>query len=209
MDRMGVWQVATRPLCVRMASNFYQGAKEDESPRRALHKCTVKCMLLQKGAVNYCGCISRIEGAYIRIVGADAPTKIYKITPLGGWDHRASTAAHPAYCTGRWEQGMHALGMRGGGTARRTRQVEAPVPLPPRAVFTRHPERSIALPGTCAQRAVRPADGAGQPGCRHRRLGQAGQSSHSRRRRCRKPRLRRHADWGHPVTALSGSTPST
>ena len=37
MDGMGVWQVATRPLCVRMASNFYQGAKERESPRRALH----------------------------------------------------------------------------------------------------------------------------------------------------------------------------
>ena len=83
MDGMGVWQVATRPLCVRMASNFFQGAKEGKSPRRALHKCTVKCMLLQKGAVNYCGCISRIEGAYIRIVGASAPTKIYKITPLG------------------------------------------------------------------------------------------------------------------------------
>ena len=82
MDGMGVWQVATRPLCVRMASNFYQGAKEGESPRRALHKCTVKCMLLQKGAVNYCGCISRIVGAYIRIVGASAPTKRYKITPL-------------------------------------------------------------------------------------------------------------------------------
>ena len=82
MDGMGVWQVATRPLCVRMASNFYQGAKEGKSPRRALHKCTVKCMLLQKGAVNYCGCISRIEGAYIRIVGASAPTKRYKITPL-------------------------------------------------------------------------------------------------------------------------------
>ena len=48
MDGMGVWQVATRPLCVRMASN----------------------------------CISRIEGAYIRIVGASAPTKRYKITPL-------------------------------------------------------------------------------------------------------------------------------
>ena len=46
-------------------------------------RCTVKCMLLQKGAVNYCGCISRIEGAYIRIVGASAPTKRYKITPLG------------------------------------------------------------------------------------------------------------------------------
>ena len=76
MDGIGVWQVATRPLCVRMASNFYQGAKEGESPRRALHKCTVKCMLLQKGAVNYCGCISRI-------VGASAPTKRYKITPLG------------------------------------------------------------------------------------------------------------------------------
>ena len=44
--------------------------------------CTVKCMLLQKGAVNYCGCIPRIEGAYIRIVGASAPTKRYKITPL-------------------------------------------------------------------------------------------------------------------------------
>ena len=82
MDGMGVWQVATRPLCVRMASNFYQGAKEGESPRRALHKCTVKCMLLQKGAVNYCGCISSIVGAYIRIVGASAPTKRYKITPL-------------------------------------------------------------------------------------------------------------------------------
>lgn len=82
MDGMGVWQVATRPLCVRMALNFYQGAKEGESPRRALHKCTVKRMLLQKGAVNYCGCISRIEGAYIRIVGASAPTKRYKITPL-------------------------------------------------------------------------------------------------------------------------------
>ena len=82
MDGMGVWQVATRPLCVRMASNFYQGAKEGESPRRALHKCTVKRMLLQKGAVNYCGCISGIEGAYIRIVGASAPTKRYKITPL-------------------------------------------------------------------------------------------------------------------------------
>ena len=41
-----------------------------------------ECMLLQKGAVNYCGCISRIEGAYIRIVGASAPTKRYKITPL-------------------------------------------------------------------------------------------------------------------------------
>ena len=37
MDGMGVWQVATMPLCVRMASNFYQGAKEGESPRRALH----------------------------------------------------------------------------------------------------------------------------------------------------------------------------
>ena len=37
MDGMGVWQVAMRPLCVRMASNFYQGAKEGESPRRALH----------------------------------------------------------------------------------------------------------------------------------------------------------------------------
>ena len=82
MDGMGVWQVATRPLCVRMTSNFYQGAKEGESPRRALHKRTVKCMLLQKGAVNYCGCISRIEGAYIRIVGASAPPKRYKITPL-------------------------------------------------------------------------------------------------------------------------------
>ena len=82
MDGMGVWQVATRPLCVRMASNFYQGPKEGESPRRALHKCTVKCMLLQKGAVNYCGCISRIEGAYIRIVGASTPTNRYKITPL-------------------------------------------------------------------------------------------------------------------------------
>ena len=45
-------------------------------------RCTVKCMLQQKGAVNYCGCISRIEGAYIRIVGASAPTKRYKITPL-------------------------------------------------------------------------------------------------------------------------------
>ena len=82
MDGMGVWQVATRPLCDRMASNFYQGAKEGESHRRALHKRTVKCMLLQKGAVNYCGCISRIEGAYIRIVGASAPPKRYKITPL-------------------------------------------------------------------------------------------------------------------------------
>ena len=53
--------------------------------KRASHpegRCTVKCMLLQKGAVNYCGCISRIEGAYIRIVGAAAPTKRYKITPL-------------------------------------------------------------------------------------------------------------------------------
>ena len=45
-------------------------------------RCTVKCMLLQKGAVNYCGCISWIEGAYIGIVGASAPTKRYKITPL-------------------------------------------------------------------------------------------------------------------------------
>ena len=45
-------------------------------------RCTVKCMLLQKGAVTNCGCISRIEGAYIRIVGASAPTKRYKITPL-------------------------------------------------------------------------------------------------------------------------------
>ena len=45
-------------------------------------RCTVKCMLLQKGAVNYCGCISGIEGAYIRIVGESAPTKRYKITPL-------------------------------------------------------------------------------------------------------------------------------
>ena len=45
-------------------------------------RCTVKCMLLQKGAVNYCGCISRIEGAYIRIVGASTPTKRYEITPL-------------------------------------------------------------------------------------------------------------------------------
>ena len=88
MDGMGVWQVATRPLCVRMASNFYQGAKEGKSPRRALHKCTVKCILLQKGAVNYCGCISRIEGAYIRIVGASAPTKRYKITPLRENDPR-------------------------------------------------------------------------------------------------------------------------
>ena len=45
-------------------------------------RCTVKCMLLQKGAVNYCGCTSLIEGAYIRIVGASAPTKRHKITPL-------------------------------------------------------------------------------------------------------------------------------
>ena len=45
-------------------------------------RCTVKCMLLQKGAVNYCGCISRIESGYIRIVGASAHTKRYKITPL-------------------------------------------------------------------------------------------------------------------------------
>ena len=45
-------------------------------------RCTVKCMLLHKGAVNYCGCISRIEGAYIRIVGASALTKRYKMTPL-------------------------------------------------------------------------------------------------------------------------------
>ena len=30
MDGMGVWQVATRPLCVRMTSNLYQGAKEGE-----------------------------------------------------------------------------------------------------------------------------------------------------------------------------------
>ena len=45
-------------------------------------RCTVKCMLLQKGAVNYCGCISRIEGANIRIVSACAPTERYKITPL-------------------------------------------------------------------------------------------------------------------------------
>ena len=37
MDGMGVWQVATRPLCVRMASNLYQGVKEDQSPRRAVH----------------------------------------------------------------------------------------------------------------------------------------------------------------------------
>ena len=54
-------------------------------PKRASRpdgRCTVKCVLLQKGAVNYCGCISRIEGAYIRIVGASAPTKRYKITPL-------------------------------------------------------------------------------------------------------------------------------
>ena len=71
-----------------MGVNFYQGAKEGESPRRALHKCTVKCMLLQKGAVNYCGCISRIEGAYIRIVGASAPTKRYKITPLVRYNHK-------------------------------------------------------------------------------------------------------------------------
>ena len=55
--------------------------------KRASHpdgRCTVKCMLLQKGAVNYCGCISRIEGAYSRMVGASAPTKRYKITPLSG-----------------------------------------------------------------------------------------------------------------------------
>ena len=54
-------------------------------PKRASRpdgRCTVKCVLLQKGAVNYCGCISRIGGAYIRIVGASAPTKRYKITPL-------------------------------------------------------------------------------------------------------------------------------
>ena len=82
MDGMGVWQVATRPLCVRMASNFYQGAIKRAS--RPDGRCTVKCMLLQKGAVNYCGCISRIEGAYIRIVGASARTKRYKITPLEG-----------------------------------------------------------------------------------------------------------------------------
>ena len=44
----------------------------------------MKCMLLQKGAVNYCGCISRIEGAYNRIVDASAATKRYKITPLTG-----------------------------------------------------------------------------------------------------------------------------
>ena len=79
MDGMGVWQVATRPLCVRMASNLIRVLKRASRPDG---RCTVKCMLLQKGAVNYCGCISRIEGAYIRIVGASAPTKRYKITPL-------------------------------------------------------------------------------------------------------------------------------
>ena len=56
-----------------------------KSASRPDGRCTVKCMLLQKGAVNYCGCISRIEGAYIRIVGASAPTKRYKITPLIAW----------------------------------------------------------------------------------------------------------------------------
>ena len=58
---------------------FIRVLKRSSRPDR---RCTVKCMLLQKGAVNYCGCISRIEGAYIRIVGASAPTKRYKITPL-------------------------------------------------------------------------------------------------------------------------------
>ena len=57
-------------------------------------RCTVKCMLLQKGAVNYCGCTSWIEGAYIRIVGASAPTKRYKITPLDillpKWQHSSA-----------------------------------------------------------------------------------------------------------------------
>ena len=75
MDGMGVWQVATRPLCVRMASNFYQGAKEGESPRRALHS---GCIIV--GAHRGL----RVHTAYIRIVGASAPTKRYKITPLVG-----------------------------------------------------------------------------------------------------------------------------
>ena len=56
-----------------------RASRPDEN---AASRCTVKCMLLQKGAINYCGCISWIEGAYIRIVGASAPTKRYKITPL-------------------------------------------------------------------------------------------------------------------------------
>ena len=63
--------------------------------KRASHpdgRCTVKCMLLQKGAVNYCGCISRIEGAYSRIVGASAPTKRYKITPLLPETHTSETS---------------------------------------------------------------------------------------------------------------------
>ena len=55
------------------------GAKEGESPRRALHS---EMHVATKGAVNYCGCTSLIEGAYIRIVGASAPTKRHKITPL-------------------------------------------------------------------------------------------------------------------------------
>ena len=92
-------------LC-QMASNFYQGAKEGESPRRVLHKCTMKCMLLQKGAVNYCGCISRIEGAYIRIVGASAPTKRYKITPLGfGTLFGQETRQKQILCPSKFERG--------------------------------------------------------------------------------------------------------
>ena len=65
-------------LCVRMASTFYQGAKEGESPRRALHS---EMLVATKGPVNYCGCISRIDRAYISIVRASAPTWRYKITP--------------------------------------------------------------------------------------------------------------------------------
>ena len=69
-------------------------------------RCTVKCMLLQKGAVNYCGCISWIEGAYIRIVGASAPTKRYKITPLGPRGVKNSSDLPTIFW---WGGGAHAL----------------------------------------------------------------------------------------------------
>ena len=43
MDGMRECQVATNVLCVRMGSIIYQGVKEDEAFRRALHSETHGC----------------------------------------------------------------------------------------------------------------------------------------------------------------------
>ena len=93
-SREGALSSEGRQLC----SGSLRGEKDLRVLKRASRpdgRCTVKCMLLQKGAVNYCGCISRIEGAYIRIVGAYAPTKRYKITPLSGTPELTAAARHP------------------------------------------------------------------------------------------------------------------